>query len=251
MLNINKLNNSIDELENEVAGLKSINEIYKKLDKLREEILLEKETYVQVVSQIKEVSNTLKENSINNLDTVDEFEDMITSIRKNIQEDMNLIKSDNNKLNDEIVKEYKKLNIDYLENINKLRSEYKQQFIELEKSQASLLERNKSDISVDVRQGSVEAQRTIGNFIDSKFIELQKEINRSNKEFQSIQEDKLKNVKKDIIKSMEELSIEAERKIEERYKQNDVKINKQNKLLIGLLVITMISLIININMLLK
>jgi len=155
MENLEKLNNAIKDLEEQSNDLKEFNKVYSEIAKLK--------------SDIKD-----------NLKLLREYNKGFESISVNINDNL-----ENSK------KQFENLESDLLKKINELYRDNKNFQKELDSSINSRLEKNKSDIQVEIRNEGIQIQRTFENIITSSFNNMDSTLN----EYFQAQEQDLINLK--------------------------------------------------------
>jgi len=140
MADLAKLDNAIKELEEQSNDLKEFNKVYSEIGKLK--------------SDISENLKILKENN-------DGFESLSTSIQERLKSSKNQLE----KLEFELIK---KIQEHYQDNKNFQK--------ELDSSITSRLEKNKSDIQVEIRNEGTQIQRAFENTLTSSFNNMESKL---------------------------------------------------------------------------
>lgn len=176
MIDANKLNETINELEKQTVNIKSIAETHRVLEGILAEFKNNKELHKQSVGELAAMESKLKDT----LSTFDNYLKSLQTLIKNIDDGLTdrvkEIKTDNEVFNKKLMDNYIKLENDFFTQIQALSTENKKMYLELENILSSKLERNKSDIEVEIRNQSNETQKSVEKVIENKFITMEREL---------------------------------------------------------------------------
>lgn len=205
MMDAYKLDETIKGFESEVEKLKSVNELYKRIDETYKQIVFDIELFKKNNQEILNLNNrfegflgnfdefqgkiansnqtvkesiedallTLKSENVElNRNIIEKTETLNQTVKESIEDGLASIKSENLELNRNIMEKIDRLNEDYDKRFFELRKENRELYQELEKLLSSKLDRTKSDIEVSIREGNVNIERIIGSQFDLKFIQF-------------------------------------------------------------------------------
>jgi hypothetical protein len=167
-----KLDETIKEFEIEVEKIKSVNEMYEKLDITHKEIIESADIYRNISEEVLEIQNKLENILMNYEESQRKFMEFNNEIKENLEKEIAALKLENINFNKDIIENIEKLDEAYDKRFFEMRRENRESYQELEKLLASKLERTKSDIEVSIRDGNVNLERVIGNQFDLKFIQF-------------------------------------------------------------------------------
>jgi DNA repair ATPase RecN len=145
MVDAKKLNDTIEELENEVENIKSISKLVEDIEKVSKDILINKESYDDIVNNLEISKNNLNELS--------------NSLNVNIQK----IQEENMSFNKKMSKNYGELENQLLTQLQGVRIESKKLSLEIDDSLKSRLDKNKSDIELEIRNNIEEISTQLEN----------------------------------------------------------------------------------------
>lgn len=130
MLGVEKLNESIDELENQLSNIKSISEMYKQLEIVKDEICSDKEMHVKSVTEIVGLKGNMEKE-------LGSYEEYLEEIRK---------------INDKLLSSYNSFGNDFINHMQSLSSENNRLYLEFQQILNSKLDRTKSDLELSIRE---------------------------------------------------------------------------------------------------
>lgn len=172
MIDISKLNDTILDLENEVENIKSISKIVGELDRLNNEVNINRKSSEDALSKLSEARDDL-------LKAIGVYEDSLINIKETIIENdksidgrIHEMKDENYSFNRELIKSYKDMENQLLTQVQEIRNESKKLYLEFEDILSSKLDRNKSDIQVEVRNKVGEVMKFVDSIMISKFKSL-------------------------------------------------------------------------------
>lgn len=167
-----KLDETIKEFESEIEKIKSINEMYTKLEITHKEIIDTADLYRNNKEETLEINNKLENILINYEESQRKFIDLNNGMKENLEKEIAAIKSENKQFNDNVLEKIDKLDAAYDKRFFEVKKENRELYQELEKLLSSKLERIKSDIEVNIRDGNSNLERLIGSQFDLKFIQF-------------------------------------------------------------------------------
>lgn len=154
MIDVEKLNNTILNLENEVENIRGISRIVGELDRLNNEVGVNHRSAEDALTKLSKAREDL-------LSAISVYGDSLTNIKEIIVENdksfdgkIQEIKEENFTFNRELLKSYKNMEHELLTQVQEIRNESKKLYLELEDILQSKLERNKSDIQVEIRNSA-------------------------------------------------------------------------------------------------
>lgn len=167
MIDVDKLNNSISDLEKQSARLKSIMEVYDKVNKLTDRVT---------------ESNDLQKIGIKEITTIGD--ELGTTAEKANNQAMELISIGN-----KITKDFKVFENDFLRDVQKIQSENTKLHIEIQDILTSKLDRYKSDIEVEIRRNVTDAKLEITRELSKGLEELTGRLLKETSAISSAQEE--------------------------------------------------------------
>lgn len=164
-----KLDETIRTLEEEVDKVKSINEMYERLDATSKQVVQYASQHVhndEDLLKIKEQLNAIQEK-------YQEVEEQIvflhTLLKESVVEGITTIRAEGRDQYRHTMTTIKRLDEDHHKRILELNSENREFYIELENVLSSKLERVKSDMEAIVRDGNITVERIVSNQFVLKF----------------------------------------------------------------------------------
>jgi intracellular sulfur oxidation DsrE/DsrF family protein len=145
MVDAEKLNDTIEELENEVENIKNISQLVKDIEDVSIKILINNEAYENIVNDLEISKNNLK--------------DINDTLEVNIQK----IQDENMSFNKKISKNYSELENQLLTQLQGVKIETKKLYLEIDESLKSRLDKNKSDIELEIRNNTEEISTQLKN----------------------------------------------------------------------------------------
>lgn len=186
-----KLDEVIKEFETEVEKIKSVNEIYAMLDITHKEIIYNADLYKNNIDETLEIKNKLENALINYEGYLKKFMEFNNSIKESLGKEIASIKLENIEFNTNILEKIEKLDSSYDKKFFEIKKENRELYQELEKLLSSKLERIKSDIEVNIRDGNINLEMGIGTQFDLKFIQFNElvvkkydQVQKSNEEIE-------------------------------------------------------------------
>ena len=167
-----KLDETIKEFESEVGKIKSVNEMYTKIDNTYKQILYDVDLYKRNNEEILKIKEKLEGILLNYEDFQGKIINFNQSLKESTEKGVEVLKLENIQLNKNIMENIDKLYSEYNNRILDVRKENRESYQELEKLISSKLERIKSDIEVSIRDGNINIEREIGTQFDLKFIQF-------------------------------------------------------------------------------
>ena len=175
MVEVEKLNKTIDDFESYVSNIKSVSEALSEIEKLFIETKINKKKLELVISSLNEIDNLLKKNLNQELSKINKNLIDETKINKEqINEIMNLIKDSDN-LQMENLNSYKLYNEQFKKDLIFVKNEIKENSTELSNELSKDFDRKISEIS-DVIDKS---HKNIRNYVDYIAIQNNKCIRTS------------------------------------------------------------------------
>ncbi len=154
MIDVEKLNNTILNLESEVENIRGISRIVGELDRLNNEVGVNHRSAEDALTKLSKAREDL-------LSAISVYGDSLSNIKEIIVENdksfdckIQEIKEENFTFNRELLKSYKNMEHELLTQVQEIRNESKKLYLEFEDILQSKLERNKSDIEVEIRNSS-------------------------------------------------------------------------------------------------
>lgn len=186
-----KLDEVIKEFETEVEKIKSVNEIYAMLDITHKEIIYNADLYKNNIDETLEIKNKLENALIDYEGYLKKFMEFNNSIKESLGKEIASIKLENIEFNTNILEKIEKLDSSYDKKFFEIKKENRELYQELEKLLSSKLERIKSDIEVNIRDGNINLEMGIGTQFDLKFIQFNElvvkkydQVQKSNEEIE-------------------------------------------------------------------
>ncbi len=167
MIDVDKLNNSISDLEKQSAKLKSIMEVYDKVNKLTDRVT---------------ESNDLQKIGIKEITTIGD--ELGTTAEKANNQALELIAIGN-----KITKDFKVFENDFLRDVQKIQSENTKLHIEIQDILTSKLDRYKSDIEVEIRRNVADAKTEITRELSKGLEELSSKLLKETSAISSAQKE--------------------------------------------------------------
>jgi len=133
MVDVEKLNDTIEELENGVENIKKITNLIVEIDKVSDDILINNEAYETVVNDLKSSKNKL--------------EDISSTVDGRLIE----MQNENMSFNKKMAKKYNLMEDELLNELQAVKIESKRLYLEVIKVLKLKLDKNKLDIEEEVR----------------------------------------------------------------------------------------------------
>lgn len=156
-----KLDETIKEFESEVGKIKSVNEMYTKIDNTYKQILYDVDLYKRNNEEILKIKEKIEGILLNYEDFQGKIINFNQSLKESTEKGVEVLKLENIQLNKNILENIDKLYSEYNNRILDVRKENRESYQELEKLISSKLERIKSDIEVSIRDGNINIEREI------------------------------------------------------------------------------------------
>ena len=145
-MDAHKLDETIKEFESEVEKLKSVNEMYSKIEDVYKQIIYNVELYQNNNEELLSMKNEL-ESIVKNYEKFQEkIEGLNRSIKESLEKDIASLRSENTQFNMGIIEGIEKLDGVYDKKLSEIRKENREIYNELENLLSSKLERIKSEI---------------------------------------------------------------------------------------------------------
>lgn len=180
MIDSEKLNHTIIKFEDEVKELKNVNEMYSKIKDLSDEIKTESGLYRNLFKKLNQMADEVEINLERGNESLAKVHELHNLMRSDFSEDIEHITIN---LNNEI---------------DGIKKENKKHFLEFEQLLSSKLDRIKSDMELEVRNGNLQITQVLDNKLERKFLSLEKEL----KERLQEQNSKIKKLNTIIIINM-------------------------------------------------
>ncbi|MDD3322181.1 MAG: hypothetical protein PHS59_12140 [Paludibacter sp.] len=173
-----ELDETIKEFESEVGKLKSVNDMYAKIENTNKQIIYNADLYKKNNEEIFSIKKQLESTLLNYRDFQGKLMDFNNTLKENLEKEIEALRAENAQLNKNIIENIEKLDASYNKKFFDVRKENRESYQELEKLLSSKLERIKSDIEVSIRDGNVNIERVIGTQFDMKFIQFNELISK-------------------------------------------------------------------------
>ena len=154
MIDVEKLNNTILNLESEVENIRGISRIVGELDRLNNEVGVNHRSAEDALTKLSKAREDLLSAISVYGDSLSNIKEIIVENDKSFDGKIQEIKEENFTFNRELLKSYKNMEHELLTQVQEIRNESKKLYLEFEDILQSKLERNKSDIEVEIRNSS-------------------------------------------------------------------------------------------------
>lgn len=151
MIDVEKLNNTILSLESEVENIRGISKIVGELDRLNNEVGVNHRSSEDALTKLSKAREDLLSAISVYGDSLSNIKEIIIENDKTFDSKIQEIKEENYSFNRELLKSYKSMENELLTQVQGIRNESKKLYLEFEDILQSKLERNKSDIQVEIR----------------------------------------------------------------------------------------------------
>lgn len=176
MINAEKLNNSIEEIERQIEHIKSITELSARLEKIACELGESKDIQIRSGEDILKATEILKTSTLQYSNQLQEMKEKVMNIDKGIYNRIDEINSTNSRFIDNLSREYRQFHSDVINNILLLSSENKKLYLETEQVLSSKLDRHKSDIEVEITNVNKQSQKSVERVLEHQKEALEKLI---------------------------------------------------------------------------
>lgn len=149
-----KLDETITEMEQQVKRIKSITEMYQDIKSLADQLSIIKNQTEKHTQEIDSLKKGIENSSVH-------LSNLIT-------ETMNA--------HDGMTKDHQLFEKNYLDYLQTLNTENKRLYLDLESLLSSKIDRIKSDLSVEVREGAFQTQRVLENYLAGKLSLIENDI---------------------------------------------------------------------------
>ena len=176
MVDVKKLNSTIESLEDEVENIRKISRIVSDLEKLNNDVLTNNESSKDAISKIELIKEDLSTTISTYESFIEDAKRALEEINGTIDSRVSEIQKENLDFNKQLADSYKEMENDLLTQLQNIRNENKKLYLEFDEILSSKLDRNKSDIQVEIRNNSNEVITDIEIKMDSKILELENKI---------------------------------------------------------------------------
>lgn len=176
MVDVKKLNSTIESLEDEVENIRKISRIVSDLEKLNNDVLTNNESSKDAISKIELIKEDLSTTISTYESFIEDAKRALEEINGTIDSRVSEIQKENLDFNKQLADSYKEMENDLLTQLQNIKNENKKLYLEFDEILSSKLDRNKSDIQVEIRNNSNEVITDIEIKMDSKILELENKI---------------------------------------------------------------------------
>ncbi len=176
MVDVKKLNSTIESLEDEVENIRKISRIVSDLEKLNNDVLTNNESSKDAISKIELIKEDLSTTISTYESFIEDAKRALEEINGTIDSRVSEIQKENLDFNKQLADSYKEMENDLLTQLQNIKNENKKLYLEFDEILSSKLDRNKSDIQVEIRNNSNEVITDIEIKMNSKILELENKI---------------------------------------------------------------------------
>lgn len=176
MVDVKKLDSAIESLEYEIDNIKNLSKIVTDIAILNEDVSANNKSSNDVIEELMIIKKELS-------DTIGTYERFIEDVKQGLERINNTLDSrvfeiqkDNIEFNKSLENSYKEIENDLLTKLQNIRSENKKMYLEFDDLLSSKLDKNKSDIQIEIRNNSKEIIEIIEVKINSRVVELENNI---------------------------------------------------------------------------
>lgn len=180
MIDVEKLNDTILNLESEVENIKGISRIVGELDRLNNEVGVNHKSAEDAVIKLSRAREDLLSAISVYGDSLSNIKEIIVENDKTFDSKIQEIKEENYSFNRELLKSYKNMENELLTQIQEIRNESKKLYLELEDILQSKLERIKSDLEVEMRRNSSKVIKSNEDTMKIYYEETNKKLEKQN-----------------------------------------------------------------------
>lgn len=180
MIDVEKLNTTILDLESEVENIRGISRIVGELDRLNNEVGFNQKSAEEALTKMINARDDLLTAISVYGDSLSNIKEVIIENDKSFDSRIQEIKDENYSFNRELLKSYKDMENQLLTQVQKIRNESKKLYLEFEDILSSKLDRHKSDIEVEIRNSGSKIIKFTEDAMESHNDEMNKKLEKQN-----------------------------------------------------------------------
>lgn len=180
MIDAMNLDKTINEFEKEVDNIKNISNIVTTLNKVAEEVVSNKQEFKDMTDNLHNVKQELLDKIKTYDKLIDDTMKLLDQVNKTIDSRIKDIQDENMTFNKKIGLDYQNIENDLLSHIQSIRNESNKLLLEYQEVIDGKLDRNKSDLIIQIRDNSKEIIDYINKSINQKSESILTQINNNN-----------------------------------------------------------------------
>lgn len=168
MIDVNNLDKTINEFEKEVDNIKNISSIVTNLNKVAKEVVSNKQDFKDITDNLHNVKQELLDKIKTYDKLIDDTMGLLEQVNKTIDSRIKNIQDENLSFNKKLGLDYQNIENDLLSHIQDIRKESNKLLLDYQEVIDGKLDRNKSDLVVQMRDNSKEIIEDINKSINQK-----------------------------------------------------------------------------------